>query len=101
MINMSYCRFQNTCLALAECEHDLVGIMQDGDTPLEGDELRAFGNMLGTFAEILEMISMGTNVSTDEILAEISNDPKGFVESLMKQCQGSGISKEYEDDDDE
>ena len=51
-MNMSYCRFQNTVLALQQCQADWDG---DGEYPLSRDEQRAKKQLIQMCRDIAEM----------------------------------------------
>ncbi|WP_064746388.1 hypothetical protein [Lysobacter antibioticus] len=57
MSNMSYCRFQNTAIALRDCEHALEE-MTDGDPEkLSGDELSAAKQLVASCVNIVQRLA--------------------------------------------
>ena len=53
MSNMSYCRFRNTLIDLRDC-HEALSEMNDPNTELSGEELKAFERMVRLCREIAD-----------------------------------------------
>lgn len=74
MINMSYCRFQNTLLALRECRNAFVELQSEGGAPLSRDELAAAKRLLIEAAEMLtDVTGNECEIGEDDIVAAIDD----------------------------
>lgn len=67
-INMSYCRFQNTLLAVKECAGDLGDMIDGHGEPLSREERRACVELAEEMIEFLRMLddSSGGGLSDDD-----------------------------------
>ena len=102
-INMSYCRFQNTLLALKECASDLGEMIEGQGEPFSREERRACVSLAEEMIEFLRMLdeSTGGGLSDDEDIRVSDLDcPTDRIEFAVDTiCEMAG--SEYEDDDDE
>lgn len=95
MPNMSYCRFENTALDLAECV-EAVRKMADGqEGPLGRRELEGFARLLGSMADLLNHMACHTGTPAHELADLIADDPKEVAETFNASV------KPIEQDEDE
>jgi len=71
MSNMSYCRFQNTDMDLADCQRALKGLANGEETKLSRDELAAAKRMAVRCLEIIEFLD---EQSGGDILMRLAED---------------------------
>lgn len=106
MINMSYCRFQNTLLALREAKNHLIDMSNGGEEPLSGDEKEACISLaqesISFLRDLLEnevdrndlnIWAFTSSGSTDLII--------GAVESICEQAANNAEDEEEDEDEDE
>ena len=86
MINMSYCRFHNTLLALREAKNHLIDMSNGGEEPLSGDEKEACINLLAEAADLLVMFDCDVDIQMD-----------GIIDSVNLMCEQAEDEDEIED----
>lgn len=71
MSNMSYCRFQNTSMDLADC-YEALGELFEGspDEPLSRDELEAAKQLVDCCKDILELFKGEAPDEFEDILEQ-------------------------------
>ena len=101
-INMSYCRFQNTLLAVRECAGDLGDMMNGQGEPLSREERRACVALAEEMIEFLRMLdeSSDSGLSDDEDIRvgdlDCSTDR---IENAVDSISAMAGSDDDEDDE--
>ena len=100
-INMSYCRFQNTLLAVRECAGDLGEMIDGQGEPLSREERSACVNLAEEMIEFLRMLdecSGGGLSDDDDIRVGDLDCSTDRIENAVDSISAMAGS---EDDDDE
>lgn len=101
-INMSYCRFQNTLLAVKECAGDLGDMIEGRGEPLSREERKACVELAEEMIEFLRMLddSSGGGLSDDEDIRvgdlDCSTDR---IENAVDSICATAGSEDDEDDE--
>ena len=101
-INMSYCRFQNTLLAVKECAGDLGDMIEGQGEPLSREERKACVELAEEMIEFLRMLdeSSGGGLSDDEDIRvgdlDCSTDR---IENAVDTISAMAGSEDDEDDE--
>lgn len=91
MANMSYCRFQNTLLALRDCASALAAIRDGEEPPLEGYEARSAEELLALAASLDEFAE---NIKALVVPAHLSEEAKIHSDACKcgaSNCRGRAV----------
>jgi hypothetical protein len=104
-INMSYCRFQNTLLAVRECAGDLGEMIEGQGAPFSRSERKACIELAEEMIEFLRMLdeASGVGLSDDEDIRVGDLDcSTGRIELAVDSiCEMAAIDDESGDDEDD
>lgn len=102
MSNMSYCRFENTSLDLADCNEALESLLNcEGGSSLSEYELNAAVRLFGLCKDFLSKIEdhlTGNGVDVDSIM-DFHNDRE--IRDQLAACSASVDAMEAEGEDDD
>lgn len=102
MSNMSYCRFENTSLDLADCNEALESLLNcEGGSSLSDRELQAAVRLIGLCKDVLckvEAHLTGNGVEMDSIM-DYHNDRE--IRDQLAACSASVDVMEAEGEDDD
>ena len=101
-INMSYCRFQHTLLAVKECAGDLGDMIEGRGEPLSREERKACVELAEEMIEFLRMLdeSSGGGLSDDEDIRVGDLDcPTERIENAVETISAMAGSEDDEDDE--
>jgi len=102
-INMSYCRFQNTLLAVKECSGDLGDMIEGQGEPFSREERKACVELVEEMVEFLRMLddASGGGLSDDEDIRVSDLDcPTDRIENAV-DCVSAAAGSEDDDEDNE
>jgi len=85
MSNMSYCRFENTLVDFRDCASAFEEIVDRGDDPLAGDELRSAVQLIGDAADLLNIVAQALGLENDCAVLDALADPcqRDSIRSLL------------------
>lgn len=101
-INMSYCRFQNTLLAVKECAGDLGDMIEGRGEPLSREERNAavrLAEEMISFLQMLDETSLdGLSDDPDTQVCELDCSDERIEAAIATICEMAG-SEDDEDDE--
>jgi len=85
MSNMSYCRFENTLSDFRDCAGAMEEIIDRGDDPLAGSELRSAVQLIGDAADALVLVAEALGLEGDRSVLDALADPcqRDSIRSLL------------------
>lgn len=100
-INMSYCRFQNTLLAVQECSADLGNMLEGQGETLSREERRACVELAEEMIEFLRMLDecSSDGLSDDEDICVVDLDCS--TDRIKNAVDAISAMAGSEDDEDE
>lgn len=97
MANMSYCRFHNTAIDMADCADAIMRMVDGCEGELSQDERIGLQSLFRSMGEIMQTIQSHTGKEAKDQADEMMWQPREFAEWFLNSLP----EQASEDDDDE